>query len=886
MKEFVYLLFNISAVFFFSTIWLVSQADAAFSELPAAPASCTSSVPGIINAAADYFLSSSDESAEAFARMALEEITSKWSVESYLELLHESVKTGLSPRDLEKTFFQFKKLGGLESVSSIVGNTTLTSDGLLGLYEATAHYEHGDAKITLKLLKDQNTWYVLYILVESSLFGSSVVVSDAVMTNLPPVSTHELIKLLDPPNLIKMRSIGDSVRLFLTSNVTNELDRATFLNVFRLYLQAIPQDMEMHILLAGYLSKTDDNEAEERRIHLSFVSRIAEDPILRERANKELGLVLPQRTATMSASNTNHVDVLLIPLGGFDRIMADEIAQTFMERTGLNVQIWSDTFPLPVPDKRLDEESITLAYSRITNSLTDLQVKEMKDAVSQKDELNINEMRALIELFFEKISTTPDLRRSFERNIGELTGLCGFKQVHLSGSLAERFPYIDGRASVYMALISEYLYDDGGADNMYGGSLGSYGVVSTFQFIDRRPDGIKNRPRLVDRMTKQLMSSVGTSLGIPRCYTPDCPRAFPGSVEEHDVKTPCLCDVCSRAFKRYKETGYNPEGSLNYLRKADQLQKNGAYLEAIPFAKVALNMQPDDWENYGYLIESHYMLGQFQTAMELCRMSKENLKGPRAYCFLAYTAGLSNDYIRANEVFEEAYQSFPGNIELLGEWLALLQKEGNRKKVQTLLAETISKLPESCKRYELIADGMVLLDKIDEAAAAYGRAIELGSSNALVYYAYAQCMENMNQLDKAEEGYRKSVETDSSASESLIRLARLIATSRDPAEALPYFRRAITDLPDNPDSYNDTGYTLFVLAKYDESMDVYNKGLLLFPQHALMHYNKALLLQKTGKLKEAVESYDESLRCGYQKIDFFESLKRQLDSTNNKNIPQ
>jgi predicted Zn-dependent protease len=48
----------------------------------------------------------------------------------------------------------------------------------------------------------------------------------------------------------------------------------------------------------------------------------------------------------------------------------------------------------------------------------------------------------------------------------------------------------------------------------------------------------------------QALSSVGLVIGIPRCTSPGCARAYPESLEEQDRKDDKLCYECRENMRR------------------------------------------------------------------------------------------------------------------------------------------------------------------------------------------------------------------------------------------------------------------------------------------------------------------------------------------------
>jgi predicted Zn-dependent protease len=79
---------------------------------------------------------------------------------------------------------------------------------------------------------------------------------------------------------------------------------------------------------------------------------------------------------------------------------------------------------------------------------------------------------------------------------------------------------------------------------------GHHAVITYRRFTADFNGETPNRKRLVDRMLKQSFSSIGFMLGVPRCSTPTCARAYPHSLSEHDAKSTDLCAACRLGFER------------------------------------------------------------------------------------------------------------------------------------------------------------------------------------------------------------------------------------------------------------------------------------------------------------------------------------------------
>jgi predicted Zn-dependent protease len=78
---------------------------------------------------------------------------------------------------------------------------------------------------------------------------------------------------------------------------------------------------------------------------------------------------------------------------------------------------------------------------------------------------------------------------------------------------------------------------------------GTTGLMSAARFTAHFYGDAEHRPRLIARLSKQALSSFGQILGVPRCTDPDCARAYPNSLDEHDAKSGELCAVCAEGFR-------------------------------------------------------------------------------------------------------------------------------------------------------------------------------------------------------------------------------------------------------------------------------------------------------------------------------------------------
>ncbi len=75
-------------------------------------------------------------------------------------------------------------------------------------------------------------------------------------------------------------------------------------------------------------------------------------------------------------------------------------------------------------------------------------------------------------------------------------------------------------------------------------------VVSSARFRAEFNDEPPDRARLVARLHKQLLSSIGFALGVPRPTDPTSARSYPASLQEHDAKSGFMSPACITGFER------------------------------------------------------------------------------------------------------------------------------------------------------------------------------------------------------------------------------------------------------------------------------------------------------------------------------------------------
>lgn len=738
----------------------------------------------------DRLILSPDRDAESFAREAIEKVTQQWDVNAFLRLSHESIVNNTTTQQIDQVFFLYKKLGKLESLGGVYGSTTLIPEGTLGLFVATARFEHGDASISLQTLKQTGEWSILSLVVDSSVFRQYTTEDVTLRHDALPLSGTAVFDLLQSGDLIEIRRRKDDIKHVLLQGGVEDVERADLLAGFRNYLLAVPRDLELQLALAKLLDTAEHDESAERSMRLAFIERVSEDVAIRTAALALLGKEQYLNDIWYDHNATNRIDVLIIQLEDFDKMVAEEAALALRDRTHLDVRIWTEPIPKPQPDRRAASEFLRELFAAMSNSMTHLQLQDFIGDSHLKTGVSEEDMRAAIERYLERYAFDQSWKVAFDEQLNALSPLVSYNRTSLIEYIEKYFPYLSGNASCYIALIDDDLYDDG-ARFMFGGTIGPYGVVSSFQFAAPPNACLDNRPQLVERITKQLLSSVGQAIGIPRCLTPDCARAFPSSVQEHDAKSGTLCDTCNEAFEHYRADGYNPVAAGRHWIEARKVASSGAFKDALYHSSRSIELEPDNWQNYALAADLQYRSGAKQSAMDTLASSTAYIRKPEMFLTLATTAREAGDLPFAEKVYRYGHGIFPDNRSFIIGLVGVMYLQGREEAATKFLQESKTALSDQMSRFELQGDGFILMRNVTNALHAYRQAIDLGSENAMVFFNYAQCLENTGELDGALANYQESIKRNASFPDARFRAGPLLARRDGPLSALVFFEETL-----------------------------------------------------------------------------------------------
>lgn len=286
----------------------------------------------------------------------------------------------------------------------------------------------------------------------------------------------------------------------------------------------------------------------------TVVLRYAERDDLFERAQTLLGQAPLPTTAPLERTQDDAVTLVLVPLGKVDRCVLHDLSKALGDV--LHIRVIVRDAGVSIPEYARDPASTHLATVR-----RDL-ISEMK----QDERLAaFLKQKGLGELALQSDDAVITACRYLSLQSGGTNALAQFDAGMLELRRAPRQWDIEALLRSLKTAVSPFVtrntYFIGvanldaftGQSNFLFGTAennGHHAVITYRRFTAEFNMENPSRQRLVDRALKQSLSSFGFMLGVMRCSTPTCARAYPNSLTEHDAKSRGLCPECRAGFER------------------------------------------------------------------------------------------------------------------------------------------------------------------------------------------------------------------------------------------------------------------------------------------------------------------------------------------------
>ena len=300
----------------------------------------------------------------------------------------------------------------------------------------------------------------------------------------------------------------------------------------------------------------EDGESEAAMEKARFVRERASDAALRQEAglllqDQNVALGPPERESARSRITLPDHTLYILPLGEAEAVIVGAIARRIAEEFGVGTATLD---PSPVPAEPSRAPLMLLASTVFDDlvrgaSRADLAEAAARAGVSLK-ELETHAGRVA----FIRAHLRGASRDRFEALLASLPEVQYDGEKILQALSRAHSRILRGpRTLGLLGVMAEDIFA-GGTNFVFGLAGPRCGLLSYVRFFAAPPPGVSPEAALVKRAVMQAFSSAGMIIGIPRCTSPSCARAYPHSLAEHDRKEERICTECrARLEARLRE---------------------------------------------------------------------------------------------------------------------------------------------------------------------------------------------------------------------------------------------------------------------------------------------------------------------------------------------
>jgi tetratricopeptide (TPR) repeat protein len=305
----------------------------------------------------------------------------------------------------------------------------------------------------------------------------------------------------------------------------------------------------------------------------------------------------------------------------------------------------------------------------------------------------------------------------------------------------------------------------------------------------------------------------------------------------------------------YPMAYYNLGGALWAGKKGD---------EAIAAYREAIRLKPD------YPL-AHYNLGNVLMAGKKWDQAltayREAIRLEPGFALAHYGLGLvlgkeKRDYEGAIKAFKDAIRlrkkPYPEAYANLGFALA---ECGKLDEAIAAYQKAIAFKPDHALTHFNLGNALMAGKRWDEAIAAYREAIRLDPDHADAHYNLGNALKAKGKWDEVIAEYREAIRLKPDHADAHYNLGIALCTGkRDYEGGIKVLQAALRLKPDHADAHYNLGNALVTREKWDEALAAFREAVRLKPDLVDAHCNLGNVLLRKGKWKEAVAAYQEAIR--------------------------
>ncbi len=235
----------------------------------------------------------------------------------------------------------------------------------------------------------------------------------------------------------------------------------------------------------------------------------------------------------------------------------------------------------------------------------------------------------------------------------------------------------------------------------------------------------------------------------------------------------------------------------------------------------------------------------------MSRRSRLEVRDALAKALLAHRGGNGAEAERLYRSILEDEPEHPDALHYLG---VVHAQRGAYEEACRLIERSLGR-HRSAPAYSHLGNALKGLRRLDEAVAAYDRAIALDPAYVAAHYNRGNALRALGRFDEALAGYERALALQPGYMPALFARAAVFRELKRNEDALGSFERATALEPERADAWNGRGNALMALGRPAEALASYDRAVALNADYAEAWSNRGNALRDLGRLDDALASY-------------------------------